>query len=434
MTRAEHNRPDASGPSLLQNTVAALAIVLVAGLVADLVLWPRDQLPPVTAVDEQTFFAQAFIDRAQKFRGVQSWLGIAASSAIVLVPLLIALNWPRRVRGETGGVLFGRGGPLVNAAVGAGVAGLALLAALPFQFVGFLRSRDFGLSVESIPGWLWSWLLGVLLAMLAIAVLAMIAGALVRRLARFWWLAFGACLVALAIVFQGLAPVVIEPLFADFTKVPPGAVRSDVESLAKKSGVDAGEVFIVDAANRTTGANAYVTGLGSTKRVVIYDTLIRDFEPGERRQVIAHELAHAHYRDLIVGLMWFAFVALVSLFAVDLMARALAQRRGVSFESPAGIAMVLAAAMLAIAVSQPAVNAWSRAIEARADAFALSVTQQPATAIALERRLTIQNLSRPEPPRVLQFLFGTHPDAVERIGMAVTVQRELAAGQTEPSR
>ena len=87
MTRAEQNRPDVSGPSVLQNTVAALAVVIAAGLVADLVLWPRDQLPPVTAVDEHTFFTQAFIDRAQDFRGIQSWLGIAASLAIVVVPL-----------------------------------------------------------------------------------------------------------------------------------------------------------------------------------------------------------------------------------------------------------------------------------------------------------------------------------------------------------
>jgi STE24 endopeptidase len=92
---------------------------------------------------------------------------------------------------------------------------------------------------------------------------------------------------------------------------------------------------------------------------------------------------------------------------------------------------VLAAAMLAIALSQPAANAWSRAVEARADAFALRVTQQPNAAISLERRLTKQNISRPEPPVVRQFLFGTHPTTMQRIGMAVTVKRELSAGRVE---
>lgn len=445
MTRAEQDRPEVSGPSVLQNTAAALATVLAAGLIADLVLWPRDQLPPITAVDQHAYFTQAFIDRAQSFRGLQSWLGLAASLALVLVPLAIALLWPHsgRALAEGGrlarwtdrrsGVLFGRGGALGDAVVGAGIAGLALLVALPFQFAGFLRARDFGLSVQSVPGWLWDWLLSTLLTLLAIALLAMLAGVLIRRLARIWWLAFGVCLIALAIVFQALAPVVIEPLFADFTKAPQGALRSDVQAIAKKSGVHAGEIYTVDAANRTTGANAYVTGLGSTKRVVIYDTLVSDFTPIERRQVVAHEFGHAHHHDLIVGLMWFAFVALASLFAIDLLARTLAERRGVDFASPAGLAMVLAAAMLAIAISQPAANAWSRAIEARADAFALRVTQQPAAAIALERRLTIQNISRPQPPAVRQFLFGTHPTTMDRIGMAVTVRRELAAGRSEPA-
>jgi STE24 endopeptidase len=428
---------------VVQNTVAALAIVLAAGLVADLVLWPRDQLPSIADVDQHTYFTQAFIDRAQSFRGLQSLLGLAASLALVLVPLAVALLWPHsgsalaeggrlaRWTDRRTGVLFGRGGAAGNALVGAGITLLALLAALPFQFVGFLRARNFGLSVQSVSGWLWDWLLSTLLTMLALAVLAVLAGFLIRRLARIWWLAFGVCLIALAIVFQALAPIVIEPLFADFTKAPQGSLRSDVEAIAKKSGVHVGEVYTVDASNRTTGANAYVTGLGSTKRVVIYDTLLNDFKANERKQVVAHELGHARHHDLVVGLMWFAFVALIALFAIDLLARALAERRGVDFASPAGLAMVLAAAMLAIAVSQPAANAWSRAVEARADAFALRVTQQPDAAIALERRLTIQNISRPQPPAVRQFLFGTHPTTMQRIGMAVTVKRELAAGRVE---
>jgi STE24 endopeptidase len=439
----EQNRPDVSGPSSVQNTVAALAIVLAAGLVADLVLWPRDQLPPITDLNQHAYFSQAFIDHAQSFRGLQSLLSIAASLALVLVPLAVALRWPHSGRelAEGGrlarwtdrrtGVLFGRGGAAGSAMVGAGITLLALIAALPFQFVGFLRARHYGLSVQSVPGWLWDWLLSALLTVLALALLAVLAGFLIRKLTRIWWLVFGVCLVVLAIVFQALAPVVIEPLFADFTKAPQGALRSDVEALAKKSGVHAGEVFTVDAANRTTGANAYVTGLGSTKRVVIYDTLVKGFKPAERRQVIAHEFGHAHHHDLVVGLMWFAFVGLISLFAIDLLARVLAERRGVDFASPAGLAMVLAAAMIAIALSQPAANAWSRAVEARADAFALRVTQQPDAAIALERRLTIQNISRPQPPAVLQFLFGTHPTTMQRIGMAVTVKRELAAGRVE---
>lgn len=439
MFRAERNSPEKSGPSVLQNTAAALAVVVAAGLIADFVLWPRDQLPPVADVSQNAYFSQQFIDRASDFRSVQSVLGLLAAATLVVVPLLIALFWPRprptarlaRWSDRRNQVLFGRGGALTNAVVGGGIALITLTAALPFMFAAFMRARDYGLSVQSIHGWLWSWVGSTALTVVAIMLLAILAGFLIRRLRRAWWVVFGVCLVALAIVFQALSPVLIEPLFADFTKVPAGQLRSEVDTIAKRSGVEAGEIYTVDAANRTTGANAYVAGLGSTRRVVIYDTLLQDFTPAERRQVIAHEFGHAKHRDLIAGLIWFAFVALVALFAVDLLAHALARRRDIEFASPAGLAMVLAASMLAIAVSQPAANAWSRAIEARADAFALRVTQQPNTAIALEQRLTIKNLSRPEPPAGLQFFFGTHPTTMQRIGMAVTVKRELAAGKVE---
>lgn len=439
MFRAEKNSAETAGPSVLQNTAVALVVVVAAGLVADFVLWPRDQLPPVADVSQSSYFTQTFIDRADAFRSVQSLLALAAAAAMVIVPLLIALFWPRpregarlaRFSDRRNRVLFGHGGALTNALVGGGIALVTLTAALPFLFAGFMRARDYGLSVQSIHGWLWSWVGSTALVVLAAALLAVLAGFLIRRLRRAWWVAFGVCLIALAIVFQALSPVLIEPLFADFTKVPAGQLRGEVDQIAGRSGVHAGDVYVVDAASRTTGANAYVAGLGSTKRVVIYDTLLRDFTPAERRQVIAHEFGHARHRDLIAGLIWFSFVALVALFAVDMLARALARRRDVEFASPAGLAMVLAAAMLAIAISQPAGNAWSRAIEARADAFALRVTQQPDTAIALERRLTIKNLARPEPPAVRQFLFGTHPTTMERIGMAVTVKRELAAGKVE---
>lgn len=417
----------------LQNTFAAFAVVALAGLAADFVLWPRDQLPPVADVPQSAYFSRTFIERASDFRGPQSLLGVASLLVLVLVPLLVALLWPRvswlqapseRWADRRSGARLGRGGMHAAAAVAAGVTLLALLAALPFDFVAFLRARNYGLAVQSVGGWLFDQALSALLTVAAVVLLAMIAVFLLRRLRRWWWLAFGGCLVVLAVVFQLLAPTLIAPLFADYTKLPAGQIRSETEQLARRAGVEPGDIYLVDASKRTTGANALVTGLGSTKRVVIYDTLVKDFTPAERRQVLAHELGHAHRNDLIYGLVWFAFVALASMFAVDLFARVLAGRRGVELDSPAGVAMLLAAAMLAVAISQPAANALSRRVEARADAFAIKLTGEPQTAISLEQRLTRQNLARPEPPAPLQFIFGTHPTPMQRIGMAVTVERE----------
>ena len=102
-------------------------------------------------------------------------------------------------------------------------------------------------------------------------------------------------------MFTFLGPVILDPIFNTFTPLPEGSTRDDVLALARRAGVDVGEVYEVDASRRTTAANAYVNGIGRTKRVVLYDTLLTEFTPAETRLVIAHELGHVHFRDVPQG-------------------------------------------------------------------------------------------------------------------------------------
>jgi STE24 endopeptidase len=216
-----------------------------------------------------------------------------------------------------------------------------------------------------------------------------------------------------AIGFTYLGPVVLDPVFNRFTPLPEGALRAEVLDLARRAGVEVGEVYEVDASRRTTAANAYVNGLGATKRVVLYDTLLRDFAPAETRLVVAHELGHVRHRDVRHGLLWLALVAPVGALAV---ARA-AERLTPDGANPVPAA-ALAGTLLAPGIGVVS-NQLSRAIERRADAFALELTGEPEAAIALERRLTLQNVADPAPARWLQALMGTHPDTMERIGQAL---------------
>jgi STE24 endopeptidase len=214
--------------------------------------------------------------------------------------------------------------------------------------------------------------------------------------------------------------VLLSPLFNTFTPLERGALRSDVLRLADEAGVQVGEVYVMDASRRTTAANAYVAGLGTTKRVVIYDTLIDDFTPAETRLVVAHELGHVHYRDVPHGLLYLLIVAPLGMLAVARIAERLTRRDA----SP------VPAVVLAIALMLPAItmisNQLSRAVEARADRYSMELTDRPDALIDVQKRIAIQNVSDPSPPGWSSALLGTHPTTMQRIGQAVAFRDRQA--------
>jgi STE24 endopeptidase len=198
--------------------------------------------------------------------------------------------------------------------------------------------------------------------------------------------------------------------------LPEGRTRADVLALAREAGVDVGQVYEVDASRRTTASNAYVTGLGRTKRVVLYDNLLKDFTRDEVRLVVAHELGHVHYRDVPRGLLYVLLVAPAALYAASLLTRRLAPpdpRPG-----PAALpALALSIAVVSIGVTVVA-NQLSRRIEARADSYSLRLTDAPEPFVGFERGIAVRNVADPDPPDWLVFLLATHPPTVDRIGIA----------------
>jgi STE24 endopeptidase len=214
-----------------------------------------------------------------------------------------------------------------------------------------------------------------------------------------------------------LGPVVLDPIFNRFTPLPEGTTRSDVLDLARRAGVEVGDVFEVDASRRTTAGNAYVNGLGRTKRVVLFDTLLRDFERDEVRLVVAHELGHVRHDDVRRSLAMLALLAPAAMLAIALVAEEL-QPEG----EPPGPAALPAVALAATLVGFPVravANQLSRRVEKRTDEFALDLTGAPEPFIGFEKRITVQNVMEPDPPRWAEMLFGTHPTTLERIGAAI---------------
>jgi len=242
-----------------------------------------------------------------------------------------------------------------------------------------------------------------------------------RRFGARWWIPGAAAVVAFGAITTYAAPIVLDPLFNDFKRLPPGELRSDVLELAREAGVDVGEVYEMDASRRTTAANAYVTGLGRTKRVVLYDTLVDDFTPAETRLVVAHELGHVHHHDVRNGLIWLAIVAPFGMWAAAVLAERLAPR-GEALGPRAVPAVALSLAVVVPVVTIVS-NQLSRDVERRADAFSLELTRDPGTFIAFQERIARKNVSDPDPPAVSRFLFGTHPTTLQRLGQAEAFKR-----------
>ena len=399
----------------LRLPLAILVAVAAAGA-ATFLLRPRSGLIEPAPVDVEAYFTAFQLDRAEDFRSVQRLLGIAGLALGTGTIALLAWRPPRR--------LFERLGrrPLLGAAAaGAGISVLLVVVGLPIDAWQRSRSLDVGLATQSWSDWAWDVVRSTAIDAGFAAAGGVLALVLIRRFRRNWWAPGAAVVVAFGVITIWLWPIVIDPIFNDFEPLRPGPVRQDVLELARAAGVDVGEVYRVDASRRTSAANAYVGGLGHTKRVVLYDNLITGFPRDEVRLVVAHELGHQKHNDLPHGLLWLALVAPAGTY--------LAQRLAETFGRPYGLAdpdvkpgpIVLPAVVLAVTLVSlllgSASNVLSRQVEARADQFALDLTEDPAAFVQFERRIALRNIIDPDPPGLTQLLFGTHPTTIERIGM-----------------
>jgi STE24 endopeptidase len=395
-------------------------------IVAEAAVWvlaPRDQPPDPVPVAESDYFSPAEVDRAHDFRDPQRLLlfaGLAIEGAILAA---VALGRPAPLRR---GLERLAGRPLLGAAVaGVGVAVLTTVATLPVSVVSHERAVDAGLSTQSLGSWVWDVARSAGITAVLTAGGAVLLLALVRRFPRRWWIPGAALTTGLAAVFVWIAPVVLSPIFNKFEPLPSSSqARAEVLELGRQAGVDIGEVYRIDASRRVTSLNAFVDGIGSTKRVVLYDNLLEQAERPVLRSVVAHELGHVAHNDIRRGLIFVAIVAPFGLIFAREMSLAIARRRGVDPASPAAVPIYLVALTVAAFVLNIPGNQLSRQVEASADQFALELTHDPAALIDLQVQLAKTNLSDPDSPGWFSAVFGTHPSTVQRIGAALSYRGE----------
>ncbi|HEY7961700.1 MAG TPA: M48 family metalloprotease [Solirubrobacteraceae bacterium] len=438
--RRRRRQPGATWP-------LALAGALATASLAALALRPAAGLIEPDPVDVLEYFSRDDIARARRFGRPQ--LALHGAATLVQAGVLAALVARPSRRGAASEH------PLAHAALaGAGLSLAVGLAPLPLRALARVRALKVGLATQSWRGWAGDLAKGSALEAGFAAAAAPVGIALMRRWPRLWWLPGAGVLVAGTAGMTLLAPVLVDPLFNSYTPLPDGPVRDDVLALAARAGVRVGEVYEVDASRRTSAANAYVTGLGPTKRVVLFDTLLREFTPAETRLVVAHELAHVRHRDVPRSLAALALSAPGAMYAAATLTRRLsggaaaarpgapvhatAPRAGAPHGSarlqdpplagPATLpALALSLGLVAAAIGS-VWSALSRRVEARADAFSLALTDEPQPFVGFERRIVRQNLADPDPPRWLVRLLASHPPAVQRIGIARAYARGVRPG------
>jgi STE24 endopeptidase len=320
------------------------------------------------------------------------------------------------------------GGWVPGRVVLAAVAVLAVRAGfgLPFSIRAFRQDARAGLATQRLGGFLGDWAkaraVGLVLVVLPVA--ALVLGA--RWQPPGWPLVAAAAAVLLVLALAMVGPVLIEPLFNRFRPLEPGPLRTRVLELAAAMGVPVRDVLVADASRRTTRVNAYVSGLGRTRRVVVYDTLLAASggpggADGEVALVAAHELAHVRHRDVLWGTLGSAALAAVSVLAVVALFELPAVRRVLAVSGlgdPLAVPGLLLLAALGGLLAAPLASAISRWAEARADWVALEVTRDPVTAVAVERRLALENRADLRPNRLLVVLFASHPTTMARIAQA----------------
>ncbi|MGN6132724.1 MAG: M48 family metalloprotease, partial [Nocardioidaceae bacterium] len=332
----------ARGAALATAAGAAVAFVVLA-----VVLVPWDWVPggDLTPMPVHRLFSPAEIARMEHHAAMSrlyGWsgyfLGLVVAMVLGFSPLGARLL--RRLGGRAPWFLRVPIGVLVLLLIGE-------IVSLPFAWL--LRREDLrvGLTHQAWRGWATDQAKGFAVSFVVAVVLLLVMVGLSRRAPRWWFAWAGGLALVLTLAGSYLYPVLVEPLFNDFTSMKPGPFKQSVFRLAKEEGVHMSDVLVADASRRTTAVNAYVSGFGSTRRVVVYDNLLKDLRRPEARVVIAHELGHAKHSDVVIGTVLGAVgsvfaVAVLSLLLDAESVRRVSATRGPS--DPAVVALVLALA------------------------------------------------------------------------------------------
>jgi len=300
------------------------------------------------------------------------------------------------------------------------------LLSLPFSlYREFHTEKKFGFSKMTVKLWITDQIKNLILSFILVALLTFVASVFFVKCPNNWWWILAACLIGFTFIMQIIYPKFIAPLFNKFEPLPEGEFKTKITELLEKVGFKNGGLFVMDASKRSGHSNAYFSGFGKAKRIVLYDTLMETMTPDELAAVLGHELGHFKLHHITKRLVIMIPLEFVLLFLLYKMAQFTNLYTGFGFTSvtSANVAQVqfiglFMAMTIYEAISEiisPVVNFSSRKQEYQADAFSSKVCGTPEPLISGLIKLNSENLSELLPPPLYVFWNFSHPTLIERI-------------------
>lgn len=375
---------------------------------------PAPALPQALLGPDSVWLAQA--KQMSYYRRMLSLLNLMLP--VLGLSIAIRLGWSAALRSwlETQGL---RQPWLLVAAFTAIFVAVAVLLSLPLNYASLALRRAYGLSQELTLSWLsrQALELGVSLVLALVAIEGLYW--LLRVAPDRWWLLAAGGFVVLTLLLTYLTPYVITPLFFTQRPLEDQALRAQIFQLGERVGIPINEIYVIDASSQGNEGNAYFTGVGGSTRVVLYDTLLRNYPPDQLLTILAHELGHWREQHVWKGLLMSWIAAPLGLWIVHVLLGWLLPAWGIRNRADvAGLPLILLIVTLGTLVLLPAQNWLSRRWEQSADQFALRATDDPAAFQATFVRLAEQNLTDPTPPPFFESLLGTHPAVGRRVAEA----------------
>jgi STE24 endopeptidase len=291
---------------------------------------------------------------------------------------------------------------------------------LPINWYFFRLEHIYGVSNETMGHWAVNHLKSFAVSFILMVFMVWLFYSVVRKSPKKWWIWLLLISIPISLFFMFIQPVVIDPIYHDFSPLKDQQLKKDILDLAKRAGIPGGQVYQVDMSKTTNTLNAYVNGIGTNTRIVLWDTLLKKLKKDEILFIMAHEMGHYalhHMRWLFFGTIGMVFVALYLLFhLMHWTTRKVGRDWGVrGVDDLASLPIVLLILSVLSFVSLPVQNAVSRQFEHAADVYAMDMQHDSDAAIRSFQRLAVESLSEVNPPALVKFVYFNHPTLYERI-------------------